>query len=351
LLTEKNLIFFNISVIIIMDNRGVTDMPDKNKKSKKSDTILGKKRKSNYDSAWKTIIKRFFKFFLAFFFPEIYAAIDLEKEPEFLDNELMEISPGSNLRDRVSDVLAKVWLKNGTPQYIAIVIHFEIQGKAQKDFLKRMFIYFYRAYDRMVKDNIPVISLAILTDTNKKFRPNEFVYSLFGFEVRMKIPIIKLIDYRTDPVLKEKLENSDNPMSLIVQAQLNSMELKHAPDEMKYEVTKELIRQCYKKGYDKDTRFGILFFLAWVTKVSELHKKKLNELVREKEEVKKMDFIPFFLEDTVRERVRESRRKGSDNAKKRIAISMLRDNFPLEIIAKHTGLPHEKIQKLAPGQI
>lgn len=36
----------------------------------------------------------------------------------------------------------------------------------------------------------------ILTDDNKNYRPNEYCISLFGFELRVKIPIVKIIDFR-----------------------------------------------------------------------------------------------------------------------------------------------------------
>jgi len=59
-------------------------------KKRQITTTTGKKEaeKSKYDSAWKKIIKKLFKDFLEFFFPDIYQAIDFTKKIEFLDNEL-----------------------------------------------------------------------------------------------------------------------------------------------------------------------------------------------------------------------------------------------------------------------
>jgi len=64
-----------------------------------------------------------------------------------------------------------------------------------------------------------------------------------------------------------------------------------------------------------------------------------------------VDFIPFFLEDTVRDRELKSERKGKregiiENAKD-TAKRMLNDNFPLDQISKYSGLPQEQIKKLA----
>jgi hypothetical protein len=161
-------------------------------KKKKGIPGIKRAKKSKYDSAWKTVIRELFKDFLEFFYPEIYRAIDFEKGSTFLDKELTEIDPGSDLGDRVADVLVKVHLHTGDIRYISIIIHIEVQGQARNDFMDRMFIYYYRAFDKEKKERIPVISLAILTDDDENFRPCEHEFKLFGFEVRMKIPVVKI---------------------------------------------------------------------------------------------------------------------------------------------------------------
>jgi len=75
--------------------------------------------------------------------------------------------------------------------------------------------------------------------------------SFGGFELRMKIPIVKIIDFKLKKELREKLETSTNPMALVVKAQLKSLELNKADDNTKFNVAKELIRECYKQGYSK----------------------------------------------------------------------------------------------------
>lgn len=195
-------------------------------KERKQTSAPGKKQpkkeeeKSKYDSAWKKVIKQLFKDFLLFFFPEIYHAIDLSKPIIFLDHELKEIYPDSGLGDRDADVLVKVHLKDNRISYIAVYIHIEVQGQQRPDFMERIFIYLYRAFDIRKETHIPVISVAILTDDNKEYRPNEYFFSLFGFELKMRIPIIKILDYKYNQELIEKLETTDNPMAMIVKAQL-----------------------------------------------------------------------------------------------------------------------------------
>ncbi len=124
-----------------------------------------------------------------------------------------------------------------------------------------MFVYYYRSFDKEMDKKIPVISVAMLTDDNPKFRKDVYEFKLFGFEIRMKIPIVKILDYKLKEELRQKLETSSNPMTMIVKAQLKSLEVKKADNDKKFEVTKELIRLCYQKGYSrKDIRVIMNFF-------------------------------------------------------------------------------------------
>jgi hypothetical protein len=264
--------------------------------TRKKQEIAGKKKanKRQFDSAWKEIIKKLLKDFLEFFFPDIHRAIDFGKEITFLDKDLKEIDPDSNQGDRIADVLVKVHLKDGSTRYICIIIHIEVQGQPKPDFMERMFIYYYRAFDKEKNDKIPVISLAILADDQENYRPAEYEFSLFGFELRMRIPNVKILDYRSNNELKRKLETSTNPMRMVVKAQLKSHEVKGSDDEKKFEATKELIRQCYKSGYTRDTIHLIMRFFDRVIRLPEAYGNRIKEIINKEEEVNKMEYVPVW---------------------------------------------------------
>jgi hypothetical protein len=310
--------------------------------------------KSKYDSAWKKVIKKLFKDFLEFFYPEIYRAIDFTKEITFLDNELKEIIPDSNLGDRVADVLVKVHLRDGQATYICIIIHIEVQGDPQSDFMHRMFIYYYRIFDKEVEKKIPVISVAMLTDDNASFRRDVYESKLLGFEIRMKIPVVKILDYKLNKELKEKLETSTNPMSMIVRAQLKSLEIKKADANTKFEVTKELIRECYRFGYSRgDTRI-IMHFFAWAIRLPASLKNRIRSEIKKVEEELKMEYIPLWERDSheegVKIGVKEGKKVGVKEGAKDKAIEIakksLEEGLPIELIVKLTGLSKEEIEKL-----
>jgi hypothetical protein len=323
----------------------------------KKQGIASKKKaepRSKYDSAWKKVIQKLFKDFLEFFYPEIYTAIDFTKEVTFLDNELKEIIPDSNLGDRAADVLVKVHLRNGQTTYICIIIHIEVQGDPQTDFMDRMFIYYYRIFDKEMDKKIPVISVAMLTDDNASFRRDVYEFKLFGFEIRMKIPVVKILDYKLNKELKEKLEASTNPMSMIVGAQLKSLEVKKADVKTKFEVTKELIRECYRQGYSRDDTRIIMHFFGWAIRLPASLKNRIRNEIKKVEEELKMEYIPLWERDSheegikigVKKGVKEGVEEGRKMEKIEMAKKLKEKGIDLALISETSGLSKEEIEKL-----
>ena len=215
--------------------------PKKQLKETKSGSKI---KRRNYDSAWKEVIEKLFQNFLEFFFPDFHEAIDFDKQFEFLNTGMRPVVTFSKRGDRASDVLVKVHLKNGTRRYICIFIHIEVQGRPAENFMEKMYIYNYRTFDKRIEPNVPVVSAAILTDEDPNYRPDEYAVKFGRFELRMKIPIAKIIDYKIHPELNEYLNTTSNPMSLVVKAQLKSLEANKADDNTKFSAAKELIREC-----------------------------------------------------------------------------------------------------------
>ena len=59
-----------------------------------------------------------------------------------------------------------------------------------------MYIYNFRVFELLIGKRTAVISAAIIRDEDVNFRPDEYLVSLLGFEPRMKIPIVKITDYK-----------------------------------------------------------------------------------------------------------------------------------------------------------
>jgi len=218
-------------------------------------TTSGETVYSEYDSGWKEAIEIYFKQFLPFFFPAIYGEVDLEKGYEFLDKELEKIVKTSMIGKRFADKLVKVCLKDGTEKWL--LIHLEVQGYYDADFVKRMYTYNYRIFDRYDEE---VISLAILTDEAENYRPCRYEINRWGFRLLFEFPIIKLIDYK-DRI--EELEASQNPFGTIVVAHLKTLETRK-DDHARLDWKKRLAKALYLKGYGREDIMNLYRFLDWL---------------------------------------------------------------------------------------
>jgi hypothetical protein len=328
-------------------------------KKKKARKLQKRTAASDYDSAWKDVIEYLTEPLLQFFFPEAHADIDFSKGVGFLTNELRRIVPVSKIGKRFADELIKVYLKDGSVKFLRIFIHIEVQGKKEKNLEERVFIYYYRTFDRYKEEGVEVISLVILTDEDENYRPDEYHVSRWGFDLRMKIPTVKIIDFRNNSELRRKLEESSNPIALIVKAQLKSCEVKKDSNEKKSTVKWELIRQCYESGYSKNEIEILLKFIDWLILLPESFQEKLNTEILKLEEEYKMGYVTSWEkmaqkrgEEIGEERgerrgERRGEKRGEKKGKLETARELVKRGIDINIIAEATGFPLEEIEKLA----
>lgn len=312
-------------------------------------TQIGKKRQesTDYDSAWKDVIEAHFEAFLKFFFPMIHLDIDFSKGFEILSKELRKISPYGKVGKRYADVLVKVHLKDGSDKWICVFIHVEVQGTKDPHFMVRMFVYHYRIIDKYGEEGSEVISLAVLTDEDENYRPDEYYFSRWGFEHRMKIPLVKIVDYKSKKELKEKLDSSTSPMAMIVKAQLKSHGLKKADNNKKSSAKLELIRQCYERGLSKKQIKSLMNFIDWIIRLPEDLERKLSEKIIKIEEDYKMAYVSSWERIAKKDGLEEGLKLGEEKAKTETARELLKRGVATDIISGATGLPKEEIDKLA----
>jgi hypothetical protein len=93
-----------------------------------------------HDQLFKELLHTFFPEFLALFFPQVAAQLDLTtpNAVTFLDKELFTDLPRGKQRE--PDVVAQVQRRDGTPQ--AVLIHVEVESRRRVGFPARMFEYY-----------------------------------------------------------------------------------------------------------------------------------------------------------------------------------------------------------------
>ncbi|MEH2368933.1 DUF4351 domain-containing protein [Nostoc sp.] len=174
---------------------------------------------------------------------------------EFLDEEFQQIAREAELGRRYADKLVKVWQIQGQETWL--LIHVEIQAKSEDTFAARMFSYNLRIFDRFAK---PAISLAILCDTDQRWRPYQYSYNYPNTSLNFEFGTVKLLDYQNHWA---ELEASDNPFATVVMAHLKTQQTSKKPGERKAWKF-SLIRRLYELGLqEKDIR-NLYRFIDWV---------------------------------------------------------------------------------------
>lgn len=155
----------------------------------------------DYDTPWKDAVTRYFPEFMSFYFPDAHAEIDWLRPYVFLEQELAQVVQDSELGKRLVDKLVRVAKHGGAEQWV--FVHIDIQGSFDRDFAERVFVYNYRIYDRYRR---PVASLVLLADASASWKPASYHYKLFGCEVGIRFPLVKLNEYAADiaQLLREK---------------------------------------------------------------------------------------------------------------------------------------------------
>jgi hypothetical protein len=267
---------------------------------------------ANYDESWKAAIELYFEAFVEFFFPEAYRAIDWDKGHEFLDKELQQIVRDAQVGTRFVDKLLKVFLMDGEEAWL--LLHIEIQSQTDSEFSKRMFIYHYRIYDRYSRE---VVSLAVLGDDQLNWRPQEFGYGRWGCEMRLRFPIVKLLDYAW-----EDLEASPNPFAAVVMAHRKTQNTtQNSSERLQWKL--KLIKNLYRRGYDRQDILELFLILDRMMRLPEPLELVFRDELKKFEEETQMPYVSSIQ----RIERREGREEGREEERQEIIRNLFITRF------------------------
>lgn len=288
------------------------------------------------DEKWKSLISKYLKDFLSFFMPDLYEEVDFDKGYEFLDGELNKIKIESKSKNRHSDKLVKLYLKNGSEQYL--LVHIEIQGYFEEDFSKRMFKYFYRVADLHNSYNITAIS--VYTEDKEDFKPNKFEHNLFGTELTYKFNTYKVLEQE-----EKALKESNNIFAFVVLAVLYSLKSKDNQKtklNFKVELTKLLINKKYSEEDILELFEFINLFLSFKNeKYDNLFYEELDKMPKTKEKEVLNSFEKFMMK-----KLQHKVKDNTNDKINKIAINLLKESSKVDFVSKVTGLTIAEVEEL-----
>jgi len=215
---------------------------------------------SEFDAPWKIALRLYLRQILAFCFPAVYELIDWREPPVFLDNELQQIAPSHQQGRRVVDCLVRVRLLTG--RYEWLFIHLEIQAQPEAQFSQRLWVCFYRIWDRYGQE---VISLVVLADDDPQWRPRWYELGLGGRRMKFEFPVFKVLDC-ADP--EGDYERTGNVAALLVAAQQVALRTRH-DTAARCAGRLRLVKHLYAKGLKREEVVNLFRLLSWLTKLPE----------------------------------------------------------------------------------
>jgi hypothetical protein len=165
---------------------------------------------ADFDSPWKQAPERYLADFAELFLLE---TLERRVAPDSLEQELGQCMRDGALGLRRLDKLMRVTESDGS----GCLWHIEVQTSSQADFAERMFICYYRLYERF---RLPVRSIAILGDLSPTWRPNGVELIAGHTQLKFEFETIKLIDFE-DRIAELLL--SDNVFAWLVAAHIATL--------------------------------------------------------------------------------------------------------------------------------
>jgi len=149
-----------------------------------------------------------FEEFREFFYPVAHADIDWSRGYEILNTELEKILTEAEVGKGFTEILVKVYRKNGEQRYV--LVHIKVISDYEADLPERIYLYNSVVYLHYRK---PVASMAILGDDRPNWKPQQFVSTILESRISLSYKVVKLLDYQNQ---YSELERSTNPFAAMV---------------------------------------------------------------------------------------------------------------------------------------
>jgi len=235
--------------------------------------------RADYDEAWKELLDEHLDQILGCFFPVVHAAVDWGRGIEWLDQELREMFPDSDVRTFRVDRLVKVRRTDGGEQWL--LIHLEVQSFRESGFAERIYHYnhgIHRAWGRQP------VSLVILADLEEGWKPEEYVHEELGCVTRFRFVRCKLLEEM------ERLEDDYRLPAVAAKAQIGALRTVGDP-ERRFEIRWRILRALYEHGFSAAEVRAAYRILSWMMRLPRDMQLTFRERVVEWERSKTMPYI------------------------------------------------------------
>jgi hypothetical protein len=264
------------------------------------------------DQLFKAILEGLLPDFLELFFPEVAERLDFETL-RFLGKEVFANVPDGRVRE--ADVVARLETRDGNPEIV--LVHVEVQGRPDSDFLRRMFEYYavLRIHYRL-----PVLPIAMYLRGGPESAVSEYVEQLFGKEqLRFCCRSVALAR------LPAEVYVGASPLAAALSALM-----RRGTDPDPLHLRQEMLRGVLESGLDNALQYLLLNVIETYFRLSDLEAERFRRLLSEKE-YRKMEDVELTYFD-------ELELKGVVKGK--------RDTLLRQLTARFGALPEVMVAKI-----
>lgn len=279
--------------------------------------------------------------FLRFVYPDADKILDFNKAPQFMDKELHAIIPDRERKNdkRIADLLAKLYLKDGTEKWI--LLNVEVEGGKDADFAYRIYQYNYRIRDRY---SVSVATIAVFTGGERQPRPGEYFDELLGTALSFKY-----LNYHVFDHSEQALIDTRNPFALIVLACQKALLEGKIPDEALSNERLNIVKALLSRGYDHERIINFVVFIKNFLYVGDSNinrnfDRQIEELTERKIN-RKMGIIEVLKMQAQRDGLEEGLEKGLEQGREEAEAKKNHDF--VESLILELGLPDSKVAKVA----
>lgn len=291
-----------------------------------------KKPHKKNDELLKGAFEENFYDFLRFMYADADEVIDFEKGIEFIDKELYTIIPVRERRKgkRQADLLAKLYLKNGTEKWV--LLNVEIEGSNDPKFAYRLFQYNYRIRDRY---NVSVATIAVFTGSENQSRQTTYKDQLLGTTLSFTYLTYNIFDHSPETLIA-----IGNPFALIVLACQKAILEGKIPDEELGKERLTIAKALLAQNYDHDRIISFMWFLKNFIFIDN---QDINHKFDQQIETLTGGKLDMGIIETIK---MQERREGRHEEALEIARELKKEGLSIEFIAKTTKLSIKEIKAL-----
>lgn len=193
---------------------------------------------------------------------------------------------------------------------IWLLIHIEVQDRADAQFQARMFQYYYRVYDRY--GEVEIVSLAVVTNERPDADLGVYRREWEGYGLRFRFRVRGLRDWREEELVARA---ATNPFAVVALAQLAAHRGWSNPGRKARK--REIIELLYRYRYEREDVLNLLRFIDWLIRLPRALELELRDELRALEEETSMAYVMSIERLAREEGWEEGREEGREEGEKR----------------------------------